>query len=209
MRRPGAVRRRTDVTIHEPGDDGADPARDGGSGADSRPPDHPGRRTAVNVSTIRALGALTAIGGVTWGVAWLLSPSENGVNSQVEIWAGGVFQLGLLGLLAVMWQTAATGTSRLARSILAAEVVALILAMGWTVPYLFDANRPTTGILIVLDAFWPLSMVGFIAVGVMVARARRWPAPLRYLPLAASLLIPVDIAFAWAPEDVRTAVMAG
>lgn len=90
---------------------------------------------------------------------------------------------------------------------LAAEAVALVLAMAWTVPYLFDANRPTTGLLVVLDAFWPLSMVGFIVVAVMVARARRWPAPLRYLPLAASLLIPVDIALSWAPEATRTTVM--
>ena len=72
-------------------------------------------------------------------------------NSQIEIWASGVFQLGLLALLAVMWFTWATGTSRVARGFLAAEVVALILAIAWTVPYLFDANRPTTGVLVVLD----------------------------------------------------------
>lgn len=118
-----------------------------------------------------------------------------------------MFQVGLLSLLAVMWATAAAGTGRAARVVLAAEAVALVLAMVWTVPYLFDANRPTTGVLAVLDAFWPLSMVGFIVVAVMVARARRWPAPVRYLPLAASLLIPVDIALSWAPEATRTTVM--
>lgn len=106
-----------------------------------------------------------------------------------------------------MWVTAATGTGRVARSILAAEFVALVLAFGWTVPYLFDANRPTTGILVVLDAFWPLSMAGLIVVAALVARAKRWPAPLRYLPLAASLLIPVDIAVSWTPDEVRNAVM--
>jgi hypothetical protein len=106
-----------------------------------------------------------------------------------------------------MWNTQATGTSRFARGLLAAEIVALILAIAWTVPYLFDANRPTTGVLVVLDLFWPLSMAGLIVIGVLVARAARWPSPLRYLPLAASLLIPVDIAVAWTPDVVRNAVM--
>jgi hypothetical protein len=140
-------------------------------------------------------------------MSWILSPSENDANSQIEIWASGVFQLGLFALLAVMWCTQGTGTSRLARGLLAAEVVALILAIAWTVPYLLDANRPTTGVLVVLDAFWPLSMVGLIVIGALVARAATWPSPLRYLPLAASLLIPIDIAVAWAPDEVRNAVM--
>ena len=161
----------------------------------------------MNTRTVRSLGALVALGGVLWGLAWVLSPSEAGSNSQVEIWASGIFQLGLLGLLAVMWFSHATGTGRAARGLLAAEVVAVVLAIAWTVPYLFDANRPTTGVLVVLDAFWPLSMLGLVFVGALVARAARWPAPLRYLPLVASLIIPVDISVSWAPDEVRNAVM--
>ncbi len=161
----------------------------------------------MNPRTVSALGVLVSLGGILWGLAWVVTPSEEGSNSQVEIWASGVFQLGLLGLLTVMWFSHATGPGRTARGVLAAEVVALLLAIAWTVPYLFDANRPTTGVLVVLDAFWPLSMLGLIVVGVSVARARQWPAPLRYLPLVASLLIPVDIAVAWASDDVRNAVM--
>lgn len=161
----------------------------------------------MNPRTIQTLGALTATGGIVWGIAWIVSPSREGANSPIEIWASGLFQVGLFALLAVMWVTAATGTGRVARSVLAAEIVALVLAFAWTVPYLFDANRPTTGVLVVLDAFWPLSMVGLIVVAVLVTRAKRWPAPLRFLPLAASLLIPVDIAVSWAPDAVRDAVM--
>ena len=161
----------------------------------------------MNTTTIRSLGLLTAAGGVAWGAAWILSPSRQGANSQLEIWASGVFQLGLLGLLGVMWGTSATGNRRTARTILAAEIVAVVLAVAWTIPYLFDANRPTTGLLVVLDAFWPLSMAGLLVVGVMVARAGRWPGLLRYLPLVAALLIPVDLAVAWTPERVRDVVM--
>jgi hypothetical protein len=161
----------------------------------------------VNTRTVRWLGALVATGGVLWGLSWIMSPSDQDANSQVEIWASGVFQLGLLALLAVMWMSQATGTSRVARGFLAAEIVAVILAFAWTVPYLFDANRATTGVLVVLDVFWPLSMAGLIVIGILVARTARWPSPLRYLPLAASLLIPVDIAVAWTPDEVRNAVM--
>lgn len=161
----------------------------------------------MNKPTVRSLGALVATGGVLWGLAWILTPSEQGDNSQVEIWASGVFQLGLIALLAVMWVSRATGDSRTARALLAAEVVAVILAFAWTVPYLFDANRPTTGVLVVLDAFWPLSMAGLIVIGIMVARAGQWPSPLRHLPLGAALLIPLDIAVSWAPDEVRTTVM--
>lgn len=161
----------------------------------------------MSATTIRILGVLTAIGGVTWGLAWILSPSDGTTNSQVEIWASGVFQLGLLALLATAWVTWATGTGRAARTVLAAELVAVVLAVAWTVPYLFDANRPTTGVLVVLDAFWPLSMLGLVVVGVMISRAGRWPSPVRHLPLMASLLIPVDLAVMWAPDVVRNAVM--
>jgi hypothetical protein len=161
----------------------------------------------MNKPTLKSLGALVTVGGVVWGLAWILTPSEQGDNSQVEIWASGVFQLGLLALLAVMWVSRATSANRTARGLLAAEVVAVLLALAWTVPYLFDANRPTTGVLVVLDAFWPLSMAGLIVVGIMVAAAGQWPSPLRYLPLVAALLIPLDIAVSWAPDEVRNVVM--
>jgi len=161
----------------------------------------------MSKETVNSLGALVSLGGVLWGLSWIMTPSQQGDNSQVELWASAVFQLGLLALLAVMWTSRATGTSRTARGLLAAEVVAVILALAWTVPYLFDANRPTTGVLVVLDAFWPLSMAGLIVIGVLVARAARWPTPLRYFPLVAALLIPVDIAVSGAPDEVRNAVM--
>lgn len=162
----------------------------------------------MTTATIRGCGIATAVGGITWGVAWQFSPSSPEQNSQVEIWASGVYQLGLLALLAVLWATSATGPGRWGRTALAAEGVAVVLAIGWTVPHLFDANRARTGLLDVLGFFWPLSLVGLIIVGVLVLRARRWPTPIRYLPLLASLYIPVEIAVSWAPDTVRDAISA-
>jgi hypothetical protein len=161
----------------------------------------------MTTGTIRTTGVLTATGGVVWGAAWIVAPSDNTENNYVEIWASGVFQVGLFALLAAMWVTAATGTGRVARSILTAEVVAVVLAFAWTLPHLFNANPPTSAVLFVLDVFWPLSMAGFIVIAALVAWARRWPAPLRHIPLVASLLIPVDVAVSWAPDPVRNAVM--
>ncbi|CAN5596258.1 hypothetical protein BH23CHL2_BH23CHL2_11910 [soil metagenome] len=150
-------------------------------------------------STIYVCGVIIALGAVIWSLGWLragvrpIGPDGNPINDQVEIWAGGVFQIGLVALLFIMLATRATGANRLGRWVLNAEIVALALAIAWTIPFLFDANRPHNVILLVLDAFWPLSILGLIAVGVLVIRARRWPVPVRYLPLAASLIIPVDI----------------
>lgn len=157
-------------------------------------------------SGIRAAGATVALGGVMWGASWVFSPSTQEVNNQVEIWASAVFQLGLLALLAVVWATAATGTGRWARAVVAAETVAVVLAIGWTVPHLFEANREQDGLLPVLDLFWPVSMAGLIVMGAMVAWARRWPTHIRYLPLAASLTLAVDLATAWAPEPTRSLI---
>ncbi len=151
-------------------------------------------------STIRISGIGVALGAIIWSIGWLQAgirpegPNGQPINDQVEIWAGGIYLLGLLGLLLTMRATSATGAGRLGRWVLNAEIVAVVLAIAWNIPYAFDANRESTLVLTILDAFWPLSMVGLIVVGILVVRARRWPIPARYLPLAASLLIPVDIA---------------
>jgi Ca2+/Na+ antiporter len=154
----------------------------------------------------RAGGGAVAIGGVAWGAAFLFSPSTSEQNSTAEIRTSALFQLGLLALLAMVWVTAGGGTGRWSRRVLAAEIVAVVLAAAWTVPYLFDANRPDNLALTILDPFWPLSMVGLIAVAVLVVRARRWPQAARRLALAASLLVPVDLAVSWAPTHARTTV---
>ena len=161
----------------------------------------------MNAVAIRACGAAVAVGGVTWGITMIVSPPQNGVNNTAEIAAGGVFQLGLVAVLAVMLATDAVGRSRWRRGVLIVELAAVGLAIGWTIPYIFEPNRPATGILPVLDAFWPLSMAGFIVVGVLTLRARIWPAPARYLPLAASLLIPVDVVAIVAAGDAGALIV--
>ncbi len=158
----------------------------------------------MSATSARISGGLIAIGALVWAATRLVIgvPAE-GVNDPVEIWGSFAFQLGLVAFLAVAWATRATGTGRGGRLVLAAELVLLAMAIGWTIPHLWQANRPHDDLWIqVLDAGWPFSMLGLIAVGVAIARARRWPGAARWLPLAASLLIVVDIALAWLPIQV-------
>jgi hypothetical protein len=151
----------------------------------------------MRTTTVRGCGAAVAAGAATWAATWIAAGvPEEGVNDAVEIWGSLAFQLGVVALLVAMRGTDATGPSPAGRWVLSGEAALMALAIAWTVPHLSDPSYQATHdstLLVVLDAAWPLSMVGLVAVGVMVVRAHRWPAPLRWLPLAASLLLPVDI----------------
>lgn len=155
------------------------------------------RGTSVRTTTVRWCGAAAAAGAVIWSVTWIAAGvPEEGVNESVEIWGSFAFQLGVVALLVAMRGTDATGTSRWGRWVLSGEAVLMALAIAWTVPHLADPNYMTnneSAFLVALDAAWPLSMLGLVAVAVTVVRADRWPSPLRWMPLAASLLIPVDV----------------
>ncbi|MDP8930337.1 MAG: hypothetical protein M3O70_17665 [Actinomycetota bacterium] len=165
----------------------------------------------MSTSTVKLCGVLIVVGGLAWSAAWLITgPPPEGVNRPLEIWASGVFQIGLVALLAVLRVTDATGRSRWGRAIINIELFLLALAIGWTIPHLWQANRPHDTLWInILDAGWPLSMAWLIVVGIAVVRARRWPSPARWLPLAASLLLPVDIAFLWTGEWPSLIIRAG
>ena len=171
----------------------------------------------MRTTTVRWCGAAAAAGGVIWSITWIVAGvPEDGVNQAVEIWGSLAFQLGVVALLVAMRGTDATGTSRWGRWVLSVEAVLMALAIAWTVPHLADPNYQANNdnvILTVLDVAWPLSMLGLVAVGVTVVRAHRWPSPLRWLPLAASLLIPVDILTMlllgpWAEIVVRAVYMS-
>lgn len=171
----------------------------------------------MRTTTVRWCGASAAAGALTWSTTWIVTGvPERGVNDAVEIWGSLAFQLGVVALLVAMRGTDATGTSRWGRWVLSGEAVLMALAMAWTVPHLVDPNyqaKNDSVVLMVLDAAWPLSMLGLVAVAVAVACSRRWPSPLRWMPLAASLLIPVDIVTmllfgAWTEIVVRAVYLS-
>ena len=162
----------------------------------------------MTAATARVSGILVALGALIWAATRLIIglPAE-GINDAVEIWGSFAFQIGLVAFLGVAWATKATGTGLGGRAVLAIELVLLAMAIGWTIPHLWQANRLHDELWIqVLDAGWPFSMLGLIAVGVAIARAHRWHGAARWLPLAASLLIVVDIALMWLPPELSHVV---
>jgi len=143
---------------------------------------------------VRRCGATVALGALAWAIAALVAgPIEEGANSRLELVGSFAFQIGVLALVTALWATEGTGTSRWGRAVLVVQAVLVLLAMGWTIPHLFDPNMASDGIMLALDAAWPLSMLWLIVLGIKVARARRWPGTLRWAPLIASLWFPVSI----------------
>ena len=155
----------------------------------------------MRASMNRRYGAALAAGSAAWAVCALIAgPIKDGDNSRLELAGSFAFQLGLLCLIAALWQTNATGTSRWGRAVLSVQTVLVLLAVGWTVPHLFEPNMNDEGIIVALDAAWPLSMLWLIVVGATVARAQRWPGALRWAPLLASLWFAVTILASAAGE---------
>lgn len=148
----------------------------------------------MRISMIHRCGAAVAAGAGAWAIFGLIAgPITEGANSRLELAGSFAFQIGLLCLVAAAWATQATGTGRWGRAVLSVQTVLVLLAIGWTVPHLLQPNMEDKGIIVALDAAWPLSMLWLIVQGVTIARARRWKAGLRWAPLVASLWFPVTI----------------
>lgn len=155
----------------------------------------------MTTSRTQNCGAALAVGATAWAVCALIAgPIDEGDNSRLELAGSFAFQLGIIGLIAALWITRATGTSGWGRAVLSVQTVLVLLAIGWTVPHLVEPNMNDEGIIVALDAAWPLSMLWLIVVGATVARARRWPGNLRWAPLVASLWFPLTILASAAGE---------
>lgn len=145
-------------------------------------------------STLRWTSLGIAAGAIVWTVCSLAAgPLADDELNRLELAGSFAFQVGLLCLVAVLWATEATGRSRWGRAVLAVQTVLVLLAMGWTVPHVADPDMVDRGLVVALDAAWPLSILWLIVQGIAVVRARSWPDRLRWMPLVASLWAPVSI----------------
>jgi hypothetical protein len=137
----------------------------------------------ISSATIRRVGAGLATGTVLWASTMVIWGSQaTGFGGRMGDLGGLAFQLGLFGLLQVQLRTRAAGTSRKAVAMIKVEHVLLAIASLWS---LLHAITPETGWLVVLDVFWPLSMLGMGVIGVKIALAGRWRGALRVWPLVA------------------------
>jgi hypothetical protein len=108
-----------------------------------------------------------------------------GADAVVFGLGSGAFQVGLFFLLRVLWRTRALGDGPLARSFLRLEAGLLAVAVTSTVvDALAISDLSRTGWAVV-DAFWPLSMLGMFAIGIRIAVAGRWTGPSRFWPMVA------------------------
>ncbi|GAA4720023.1 hypothetical protein [Nocardioides conyzicola] len=142
-------------------------------------------------------GMLITTGAVAWGVDSLVlgtDPSGSFEEAMSSL-TSGVFQLGLLGLLTVLYATRALGDGRLARFFLRFEAVLLFFAIGSTVADGIGVSNLDQPGWAMLDAFWPLSMLGMFFIGIRIAVAGRWHGKARFWPL---------IAESWGPIVVPT-----
>ena len=147
-------------------------------------------------------GVLLSTGAALWAIAMVLfglDPATRAGEAGYSL-ASGIFQLGLLALLHVLWRTDALGSGRIAKAAIGVETVLVALAIGSTLADgigVSDLNQPGWALL---DAFWPLSMLGMFFIGVRIAIAGRWRGVRRIWPL---------IAESWAVVTIPTLMVLG
>jgi hypothetical protein len=147
-------------------------------------------------------GRMLSAGAAVWGLsilAFSLDPTDTVPLALYGI-ASGAFQLGVLALLRVLHRTNALGEGRLARFALRMEAVFLSLAICSTFVdaiQVSDLNQPGW---LLLDAFWPISMLGMFLIGVRIAIAARWKGVTRFYPM---------VAESWAVVTVPTMAIFG
>lgn len=142
---------------------------------------------AVSPASVRKAGWALAAGSLIWSASMFAVDPQATDNLSIAVTDLGAlpFQIALFGLVTVQLRTRATGITRLARGMLRVEYVLLTLATLWTVLHgAVPAFRDDTW-LAVLDAFWPLSMLGMFVIGIKIAVAGRWKGLARVWPVVA------------------------
>ncbi|RFU19695.1 hypothetical protein [Geodermatophilus marinus] len=158
-------------------------------------------RPTAPTSLVRRAGLGVTAGSLAWAVPVALlgtTPPAGSWQALVVNLGAVLFQLGLVGLVAVVLRTGAIGTGRLARNLLHLEHALLGVAMFSSLLWAFAPGLYDTGFFSVVDLFWPISMLGMAAIGVRIAIAGRWTGIARFWPA---------VAESWAPVVVPTSFL--
>jgi hypothetical protein len=147
-------------------------------------------------------GSALTLGALSWSAGIFAFGPNPHDPAAVAVFAvcSGLFQLGLLCLLRVLWRTRALGSGRLARTALRVETVLVVLAIASTTVDGIGVSDLSQPGWLALDAFWPLSMLGMFAIGIRIAVAGRWHGPARFWPV---------VAESWAVVTVPTMMLLG
>jgi hypothetical protein len=130
---------------------------------------------------------LLTAGALSWAGAMVAMGSDPHGATEEAIFStlSGLFQVGLLGLLTVLWQSQALGDGKVARFFLRVEAVVLLLAMASTFVDGIGVSDLDQAGWLMLDMCWPLSMLGMFLIGIRIAIAGRWRGVSRWWPLVA------------------------
>ncbi|MGI5274117.1 hypothetical protein ACQEUU_33625 [Nonomuraea sp. CA-218870] len=144
--------------------------------------------------TIRAAGLLLAIGSAAWatGIAIVGDEIQKGIQTLDTI-TGMLFVVGLFAYVLVVRATrgAGDGWTRVIPYGLLVFLAGAFLLNALSFGYATHDEFPLP--LMILDACWPLSQLGMLALGVTVAVRGRYRGAARWLPLAAGMWFPVTM----------------
>ncbi len=132
-------------------------------------------------------GRALSVGAVAWSASILAVGQDPHTTPGLAVFGvgSGLFQVGLLFLLRTLWRTQALGEGRLARGVLRFETFAVAMAMASTFVDAIGVSDLTQPAWLVLDLFWPLSMLGMFLIGIRIAIAGRWRGVSRFWPMVA------------------------
>jgi hypothetical protein len=146
-----------------------------------------GARTATDPRPYLLHGRMLTVGALSWatGFVFLGNGPEGTVENFVYFMSAMGFQVGLLFLIRALWLSRALGTGRVASTVLRVEAGLVSLAM-------LSSRADGVGVSdldqlgwALLDACWPISMLGMFAIGIRVAIAGRWSGVTRFWPMVA------------------------
>jgi hypothetical protein len=173
------------------------------------------RRSAAVSGTTRPTrpfllhGTVLTVGAVSWAITQAVNGIDPHGATEEAIYSltSGIFQVGLLCLLRVLWRTQALGEGRVARFFIRLVFGMVVLAIGSTIADGISVSNLDQAGWLMLDMFWPLSMIGMFGIGIRIAIAGRWHGAARFWPMVAEswavVCVPTMGIFG---EDVATVV---
>ncbi|MET8048403.1 hypothetical protein ABZU75_12470 [Streptosporangium sp. NPDC005286] len=151
------------------------------------------QRTA-DPAWIRIAGLLLAAGAASWAVGTVIvgDKIEEGIQTLDTI-TGMLFAV---GLFAFVWTVLATrgagdGWARIVPVGLLVLLPGAFLLNALSFGYATHDDFPLP--LMILDACWPLSQLGMLVLGIVLAVKGRYQGALRWLPLLAGMWFPVTM----------------
>jgi hypothetical protein len=143
--------------------------------------------TTTPTRPYRKRGMLLTAGALAWAAGMVAMGSDPSGATEEAVFStvSGLFQVGVLGLLTVLWQSQALGEGRLARFFLRLEAVVLLFAIASTLVDGIGVSDLDQAGWMMLDLCWPLSMMGMFFIGIRIAIAGRWRGASRWWPLVA------------------------